>query len=109
MSVNIDSANWEYLGENELGQRRWLLRTDDGGEIIRTEMRVLKALLDANADERAATHGTKWGDTALIGRVPLNIFYDELHEAVRVGDDKYINKWLNDPDHAAFRTREGRL
>lgn len=42
----------------------------------------------------------------LLARVPMTVYETSVHEG---WDDKDWNKWLNDPDNAAFRVYEGRV
>lgn len=110
MNINAESGDWKLFEEvPELGIRRYCMEVD-GVRIIKTEMpKVVQDLMRMNAEQRAESRGTRWGDGAVVARIPLNIYFNELAEAANVGDDKYVNKWLNDADHAAFRTREGKL
>jgi hypothetical protein len=39
----------------------------------------------------------------------MPMFFKHLGEAQKQDDKKYISKWLNDPDHRAFRTFHGKV
>jgi hypothetical protein len=67
------------------------------------------ALFKMNAERRAENAGKKWGDGAVAASVPLLFYYDKLRDAAKEGDQKYINRVLNDSDYSKFRTKEGRL
>ena len=63
----------------------------------RTDYEV-QPTIDANqAARNMAPDGWK-GDYHRIASIPLNVFHDQLAEASRQGDDKYLNRWLNDSE-----------
>lgn len=84
-------------------RRIWYDVTDDFG-VIKTEYYATDELLDKNAAERAENR--KWGDFAKVASIPLNIFYRDLLPAVRVGDDDFIRRYLQNSDNAKWRTRD---
>lgn len=61
-----------------------------------------------NAESRAEFAGQRYGDWSRLASVPLNVAYDSgLVEAMNEHDDKFVSRYLNDPDNRAWRTREG--
>ena len=105
-------GDWELVESNpQLGLSRY--RLDLGTHYVyRTEYLYGKALLEENERHRNAMSGQKWGDAALVARIPMNVLMNQktgLYDAITSGDDKYLNKVLNDADNRAFRTREGTL
>ena len=63
----------------------------------------------ANKQMRAESVGQRWGDGRVVASVPLDMYYSQLEAAVQQQDHKYISQWINDSDHRAWRTREGRI
>jgi hypothetical protein len=74
---------------------------------IKTQHYRLEAVIDKARAERNASTNKRWGDLAKVGTVPLNIWQDQLAEATKQKDSKYIRRWLT--EHDKFRTRDGRL
>lgn len=67
-------------------------------------------LLDENAAVRAVQAGKGWGDGLQhVASVPMNVWANRLSVASQQGDSAFIKRWLNDSDHAAFRTKSGKL
>lgn len=104
------SGDWRLISDNPvLGVRQFRLDIGDGQYVVKTEHYVTDALLDLNAERRAAQAGRAWGDGQLVASVPLNVAWKDLMQAVNEKDEAHVRRWLNDPDHAKFRTREGKL
>ncbi len=105
-------GKWMLESDNPLlGIRVYRLETEDH-IVRRKEYYRADALASHNAEARAANAGTRWGDGQVVASIPLNVLFNPqsgLFEAMRTGDDKYVNRWLNDSDNAKFRTREGKL
>jgi hypothetical protein len=66
-------------------------------------------ILERNTRLRNELVGERWGDGKRVASIPIHIWQRELAEAQREGDEKHVRKWLNDPDHRAFRTKDGKL
>lgn len=66
-------------------------------------------ILDNNAEERAASAGSRFGDMTKVASIPLNLYFEKFVPAKKAGDDAYVRKLLNDSDFAHLRTKEGRL
>lgn len=99
---------WRLVSDDPvLGVRRWELDLDDTQTIVRTEYYAAEPFMTANAEERNASDGTRWGDGKRVASIPMHIWAREI--APR-GDDRDFLKWfLNHPDRQAFRVRRGRV
>lgn len=113
MDELLYDGGWKLISDNpERGIRRYacVLMVDGKFQVIvKTENYAIGLILDANTRDRAETAGQKFGDFARVASVPIDIWNRELDEAHSAGDEAYVNKWLNDGDHAGFRTKEGML
>ena len=83
--------------ENEDGTILWSTQTDVEGLVDSN-----KAAFNDSADKR-------WGDGKVVASVDLITYFNELVPARLNGDDAYLKRWLNDPDHRAYRTFKGRI
>lgn len=82
---------------------------DGEKDVFRTDYRV-DDVMDANQTSRnIASHG--WaGDWHQVASIPLNVAYDSgLARAHTEGDKAFVNRWLNDGDNQAWRTKNGNL
>lgn len=107
----IRDGDWTLdheLSDIKLGRFVWYLHTPDGQTVVRTDYRA-DPTIEANKAQRNMSERGWKGDYHLVASIPPNVFYDQLAEASRQGDEKYVARWLNDSDHAAWRTKEGRL
>lgn len=108
MPIIRDGDWWLVSHDEKLGRTVWATENPDGSTTYRTDYRV-DPLIDQNAAQRnIAGKGFK-GDWHQVASVPLNVYWDQLAEASRQGDDKFISRWLNDSDNRAWRTKEGRI
>jgi hypothetical protein len=90
--------------------RRYEVELDDGTVIRRTEHKTTAQLLDQNARALNDSMGQRWGDGKVVASIPLNLFYASgVAEATRQKDKRFLSKWLNDADHAKFRTFGGKV
>lgn len=103
-----DENGFELVSHDEkLGRTVW--KYFDGEKTVyRTDYRTDQIVKDNRATLLDA-QGQRWGDGRRVASIPLNIFYDQLAEAQSQGDDKYMSKWLNDGNNAAFRTFGGKV
>lgn len=105
-----DENGWTLFSHDpKTGVTVWKT-TEDGQDHFRTDYPVDNVVAQnqyMQAEMRGARRSDGIGD--LVASVPLNVAYAALTEAHSHGDDKYLSKWLNDGDNAAFRVREGRL
>lgn len=83
----------------------------DGGETIEWKtLQDCEELVAENAAIRQEQDGQRYGEgNTLVARIPMTVFANRLTDAIKQGDDGFIKRWLNDPDHAAFRTKSGRI
>ena len=73
--------------------------------LVRKTSDVTKILQSNQADR--ADQSDRWGDGQRVASIPLDVYYTKLAEAVEQDDRKYLKRFLNDGDNAAWRTREG--
>ena len=98
--VAVDPETQTFVWVKDLGDS-WEIRTDQHG---------VEESLDANAEFEKASHGRKMGDWVRIASVPaIAAEKAELDQALADGDDAYLSRFFNDPDHAKFRTNRGRF
>ncbi|MEO1140741.1 MAG: hypothetical protein AAFW66_00105 [Pseudomonadota bacterium] len=91
------------------GRTVWYKENADGTTTWRTDYPV-ENIIKQNAEQRVIA-GDSWkGEMHQIASIPLNIAHDgALGEAIKEQDQKWINRWLNDSDNRAFRTKEGNV
>ena len=107
--MKIKDGDWVLFDYDiQTGRQVWSLENGDGTTTYRTDYPVDPTIDENAAVRNMAAPGWK-GDYHRIASIPLNIFHDQLAEASRQDDDKYISKFLNDSDNAAWRTKEGRV
>ena len=107
--MKIRDGDWELFDYDfKTGRQVWATQNADGSTTFRTDYPVTDTL-DINTEQRNMSRPDWKGDYHQVASIPLNIFYDELAEAAKQGDDRYISKWLNDGDNAGWRTKEGRV
>jgi hypothetical protein len=83
---------------------------DNGDEwLIRTDYFGADRLKEANKASVEQTEGRRFGDYRPLASIPHNEMRDTgLEEALRQGDDRFVNRWLNDGDNRGYRTSRGR-
>lgn len=59
----------------------------------------VKALRETSAAKATSSH-------TLLARAPMTVYEQSIHEN---WDESDWNRWLNDPDNAAFRVYQGRV
>lgn len=110
MSGDVFDGQWRLLNDDpELGVRRWVLDLDDGNMVLKTEWYSVDQHLERNKQLFNDSLNKRWGEGQIAASVPMHIWARELAPARKAGDDAYIKRWLNDPDHRAFRTFRGRV
>lgn len=103
----IKDGDWVLVDHDfRLKRTVWARSNPDGSTTYRTDYAV-DDTLEANRDVRNAASGGWAGDWHRVASIPLNIYYDKLHEAVRQDDMKFVSRFLNDSDNRAWRTKEG--
>lgn len=103
----IRDGDWTLFDyDPKLKRQVWVRTNPDGSQTFRTDYEV-QPTIDANTAMRnMASDGWK-GDWHKIASIPLNVFHDQLAEASRQDDQRYISKWLNDSDNRAWRSKSG--
>jgi hypothetical protein len=108
---DIYDGSWRLFDfDPATGRTVWVLH-EDGMMHFRTDQPVDHLIKD-NAEARTDVAGKRWGDLARVASIPLNAYYDQkmgLSEAMSQGDSRYLAKFLNNGDNAAWRTREGTI
>ena len=105
-----DENGWELFDHNPLtGSTTWcyfdgqktIFRTDHDAE------QIIKGNKAAQAEFAGRKAAEGLGDP--VASVPLNLYYEQLAEAQTQGDRRFMQKWLNDSDNAAWRMKGGRV
>lgn len=122
MNITLDGTEppVEYIGDWAVMERDPVTRKivlarvtelPDGGEKWETRVEQdCSALVEENAAIRQAQEGKRYGEgNTLIARIPMSVWANRLADPSKQGDDEFLKRWLNDPDHAAFRTKSGRI
>ena len=106
----IRDENGFELHEHDYATGRTVWRYFDGEKtIFRTDYPV-ENLINTNAEQRSISRNDWQGDYHHIASVPSNVAWDSgLVEAFSQHDDKHINKFLNDGDNRAWRTKDGQV
>mgnify|MGYP001176581978 FL=1 len=107
--MRFRDGDWYLVSHDvQLGRTVWARENGDGSTTYRTDYRV-DPTIDVNRAQRNMARRDWAGDYHHIASVPLNLWWDQLAEASKQGDDKYISKWLNDSSNMAWRTKKGRV
>lgn len=94
-------VQWPYVHE--------VLRLAPNHNIYRQRYMMMDELMKQNEMDRQANAGKRWGDGQVVGRVPLNLYYNSgLAEANRQRDKKFQQKFWTNSDNRKFRTFEGK-
>lgn len=98
---------WDY--DFKTGIQKWVKHDDAGNLVMRTDY-PHEATVDENKEFRSVA-GNSWaGDWHRVASIPLPLLHNSgVHQAQVEGDTKFVSRWLNDGDNAAFRTKEGRV
>jgi hypothetical protein len=105
----IRDGDWVLFDHDiQLGRSVWKRVNDDGSVTFRTDYQVDR-MIEQNRVALNESHGQRWDGGRRVASIPLNLFYDQLDPALMQGDDKFLSRWLNDGDNAAFRTFGGRV
>jgi hypothetical protein len=107
MSNEIRDGDWNLWSYDPLYKRTvWVIHDHESGQMhFRIDYEV-EGLLEENKEAyKEAPKG--WAGDYLhhIARVPLNLWYDQLEQTK--GDPKALDRWLNDVDNRAWRTKKG--
>lgn len=104
---------WELI-DTDLTQGRYTYALIEGDKVkaIRVDVptTALERLTYENGEAEKASHGQRFGEWNRVASVPLPLLSQMgLDTAIRMGDDKYVSKVLNDGDNAKLRTSRGRV
>jgi hypothetical protein len=107
--MTIRDGNWElHDWDATSGRTVWRLE-QDGFTHFRTDYPV-ENLIGINQEQRNISKAGWGGDYHHVASIPLNVLHDSgLVTAHSQGDEKFVSRWLNDSDNAAWRTKEGRV
>lgn len=105
----IRDGEWTLL-EHDFHLKRsvWIRELGDGRMEARTDYAV-DDTIEANKAMRNEAKSDWAGDWHKVASIPLNVFHDQLAEATRQDDDRFVNRWLNDSENRAWRTKLGRV
>jgi hypothetical protein len=107
--MRIKDGDWTLVDHDfHLKRTVWARENPDGSTTYRTDYAVDDTLEANLAMRNSAEKGWK-GDWHKIASIPLNVYYDQLAEAARQDDGKFLSRWLNDSDNRAWRTKDGRV
>tara|TARA_R110000824_G_scaffold27332_5_gene92947 strand:+ start:488 stop:805 length:318 start_codon:yes stop_codon:yes gene_type:complete len=103
-------ADWKvWQSDPDTGVVTYYLR--DGDLVHYKTTAPAGRIIDENKRLRASMEGQRQKDGIgnLIARVPMSMAYGQgISEALVQNDKRWMSKWLNDGDNAAFRVKEGR-
>lgn len=91
------------------GIERWYRELDDERYIVKTLHYGVEEIVDENKALLNESDGKRWGEGQVAASIPLHIWGQQLAEATANQDEKYIKRWLNDPDNRAFRRFKGNV
>lgn len=107
--TDIKDGNWTLFAyDQETGRSIWTTWVD--GKITFRIDTPVDHIIQANTADRNGDHPHRFGDYVRIASVPLQHFHEAgLADASVQQDDKFMSRWVNDSDNAAWRTREGKF
>lgn len=107
--TEIMDGNWKLFAyDQDTGRQIWSTWID-GKITFRIDVPV-DHIIQANTDDRNADHPHRFGDYVRIASVPLQQYHEAgLAEATAQQDNKFLSRWLNDGNNAAWRVREGQF
>lgn len=82
--------------------------SDDGNSFTLENQQDVTELLENNKLNRLDAQEDWKGDMHRVASIPLVLWMQLRREGV-TSDPKAFRRWLNDPDNAAFRTKEGKV
>ncbi len=107
--MRIQDGDWTLISHDfHLKRTVWARQNPDGTTTFRTDYAV-DDTVEANRDMRVNASKGWTGDWHKVASIPLNVYYDKLHDAVQQDDMGFVNRFLNDSDNRAWRTKEGKL
>lgn len=105
--MRITDGDWTLFDHDfQMKRTVWSRQNADGSTTYRTDYAVDDTIEANTAMRNSASKG--WaGDYHKIASVPLGVYYDKLDAAVRQDDAKFVQRFLNDSDNRAWRTKDG--
>lgn len=82
---------------------------DSDGNIETCVQTLVQPVLDANRRAYNESYGKRWGDGQIVASIPLPLYFGNLGEALKNGDQAYVKRYLNDSDNVKLRTWRGKL
>lgn len=105
----IRDGEWVLFSSDiKRGRHTWRRQNPDGSWTFRTDY-VCDPTIEANTAMRNMLDPGWKGDYHKVASVPLNIYWDKLAPALQQDDERFVSKFLNDSDNAAWRSKEGRV
>lgn len=102
-------SDW-VLFEHIPGVRKVYVKDDGEHWLIRTDYLNADHTRDFNAAMEAQSHGSRFGDYRLLTSMPANEMRETgLEEAMKQGDDRFISRFLMDPDHRGYKATRGKV
>ena len=105
----IRDGDWSLISHDPYTGRQVWVHEDEQFVHVKTTYPLIGELIDHNTAIRNETAGRRWGEGKLVASIPEHIYYREIAPARRDGDEGYVKRWLNDAEHRAFRTFEGKV
>lgn len=105
--MKVKDGDWTLFDYDiQTGRQVWTIQNGDGSTTFRTDYPA-EATMDINQAQRNLAQPGWKGDYHQVASIPLNVYHDQLAQAAKEGDEKYMSRWLNDSDNRAWRTKEG--
>lgn len=106
MDEDIWDGDWVLFSmDTSTGIETWYNPKED---LIR-KITHADRIVNNNKIARQNNAGTRWGDGKIVASVPLDVLHSKLQGAIEQGDQKYLKRFLNDSDNAAWKRREGTI
>lgn len=91
----------------DTGTEQWYVSDPTEGKFrFETVQNVTPFLEAAKASYNSIDERAKWGEMALVARIPNSVYYDLKRKGI-ADDPARMKRWLNDRDNRFFRTRPG--
>jgi hypothetical protein len=101
--------DWELFSfDPDMGRSVWVRDNGDGTKEWRTTYDVADTV-NINSGQRNIAQAGWRGDYHHVASIPMGVYWDQVHEAVRQHDERYLSKWLNSSDNRAWRTKDGNI
>lgn len=104
-----DYADGEVISHDPAtGITKRIYHIDDKHYLIKTEYPFTQAMLDACAEDRAESAGTRWGDGKIIGRIPFHVLTDNdlgIMDAIKNHDDRFVTRFFEENPRLKTRDR----